>query len=539
MDGLAHKLLDPTGFFRGVELVSTRGTMGEADAVKTRRLADEVVACDRIDWLSITDNAGGNPMMSPTTLGKPILYAGQEVLIHLSCKDLNRNSLESTAWQLASEGFHNILALSGDYPGAGYHGHARPVFDLDSVGLLSLLQEMNAGLGVGRRRKDGKDRHLERTRFFVGAVTTNFKLHENEVVPQYLKLAKKIELGARFIITQVGYDARKQHEQLLYVKRRNLAHVPLIGSVYLLNVRTARFFNGGNVPGVVVSDALLETCQRQAGAPDKGRSFFRELAAKQSAILKGLGYRGSYFSGIHRFGDLEQILEIEATFGPDDWKDFAREVRFSRPGEFFLLAEDPATGLADEARLSPGYDASRRNRSGGLRLAYRFSKRMHDLAFTPGRGLAPLATRLYSRAKDTTQGPRGLRVVERLSKEAMFACKDCGDCSLPETTFLCPESQCAKNQRNGPCGGTRDGLCEAGEFECIWARAYDRRRSEGTELDLVSHAPVIQDHALRGTSSWANTYLGRDHMSKRTAEPKALPDTSSGPTGKGTVDAAS
>ena len=267
MDGLAHKLLDPTGFFRGVELVSTRGTMGEADAVKTRRLADEVVACDRIDWLSITDNAGGNPMMSPTTLGKPILYAGQEVLIHLSCKDLNRNSLESTAWQLASEGFHNILALSGDYPGAGYHGHARPVFDLDSVGLLSLLQEMNAGLGVGRRRKDGKNRPRERTRFFVGAVTTNFKLHENEVVPQYLKLAKKIELGARFIITQVGYDARKQHEQLLYVKRRNLAHVPLIGSVYLLNARTARFFNGGNVPGVVVSDALLETCQRQGGAP--------------------------------------------------------------------------------------------------------------------------------------------------------------------------------------------------------------------------------------------------------------------------------
>ena len=47
-------------------------------------------------------------------LGKPILYAGKEVLIHLSCKDFNRNGLESAAWELASEGFHNILALSGD-----------------------------------------------------------------------------------------------------------------------------------------------------------------------------------------------------------------------------------------------------------------------------------------------------------------------------------------------------------------------------------------------------------------------------------------
>jgi methylenetetrahydrofolate reductase (NADPH) len=458
-------------------------------------------------------------MMAPTTLGKPILYAGKEVLIHLSCKDLNRNSLESTAWQLASEGFHNILALSGDYPGAGYHGNARPVFDLDSVGLLSLLQEMNAGLGVGGRCREGPDHHLARTHFFVGAVTTNFKLHENEIVPQYLKLEKKIAAGAQFIITQIGFDARKQHEQLLYMRRRHLEHVPLVGSVYLLNRRTAAFFNGGNVPGVVVSNALLETCQRQGRSPDKGRGFFKELAAKQSAILRGLGYRGTYFSGIHRFADLEGILEIEETFSPDDWRGFAREIRFSRPGEFFLLAEDPATGLADGERLSPEYDASRKRRSGGVRLGYRLSKWVHDVAFTPGQGLAPLGTKVYRGAKDPAQGPGVLRVLERVSKDVMFGCKDCGDCSLPETTFLCPESQCAKNQRNGPCGGTRDGLCEAGEFECIWARAYDNRRSEGTELALLDHGPVIQDHALRGTSSWANTYLGRDHISARAGEP--------------------
>ena len=75
-------------------------------------------------------------------LGKPILYAGKEVLIHLSCKDFNRNGLESAAWELASEGFHNILALSGDYPAAGYHGRGKPVFDIDSVGLLTMLPSM-------------------------------------------------------------------------------------------------------------------------------------------------------------------------------------------------------------------------------------------------------------------------------------------------------------------------------------------------------------------------------------------------------------
>jgi hypothetical protein len=113
------------------------------------------------------------------------------------------------------------------------------------------------------------------------------------------------------------------------------------------------------------------------------------------------------------------------------------------------------------------------------------------------------------------QGPRSLRVLEHASKAAMFGCKDCGDCSLPDIGYLCPESQCAKNQRNGPCGGTRDGKCEVYDFECIWARAYDRMKYEGCEQDLLAHAPVIQDETLRGTSSWANALLGRDHTSKR------------------------
>src|SRR6266705_3244868 len=121
-------------------------------------------------------------------LGKPILYAGKEVLIHLSCKDFNRNGLESAAWELASEGFHNILALSGDYPAAGYHGRGKPVFDIDSVGLLTMLGA---------------------TDFFPGAVATNFKRYENEVVPQLLKLEQKVARGAKFIIAQIGYDARK------------------------------------------------------------------------------------------------------------------------------------------------------------------------------------------------------------------------------------------------------------------------------------------------------------------------------------------
>jgi len=105
-------MTDESRFLCGVELLSTRGTMGTATARRARALSSELVSFPHVHWVSITDNAGGNPMLSPMVLGKPILYGGKEVIIHLSCKDLNRNGLESEAWELASEGFHNILAAT-------------------------------------------------------------------------------------------------------------------------------------------------------------------------------------------------------------------------------------------------------------------------------------------------------------------------------------------------------------------------------------------------------------------------------------------
>src|SRR3984885_4592607 len=201
MQTLREKLLDSNRFLIAAELVSVPGSMAEKSAIKARIYANELVANPGIDWISITDNAGGNPQLAPLALGRPILYAGKEVVIHLTCKDLNRNGLESEAWMLNSEGFNNILAMTGDYPVSGNEGLARPVFDIDSIGLISLLRKMNQGLDTAKA--GGTAERLEKTKFCIGAVTTNFKLREGEVIPQYLKLAKKIACGAQFIINQI------------------------------------------------------------------------------------------------------------------------------------------------------------------------------------------------------------------------------------------------------------------------------------------------------------------------------------------------
>ena len=514
---LCEKLADPNQFLLGVELVTTRGTITDRQAIQSRSFATQLVHCPEVDWVSITDNAGGNPQLNPMALGKPILYADKEVLIHLSCKDFNRNGLESEAWQLASEGFHNILALSGDYPAAGYEGQAKPVFDIDSIGLLTMLDDMNRGLSRPKLGPNGSEKTMQATNFFAGAVATNFKRHENELIPQLLKLEKKIQCGARFIIAQIGYDARKSHEMLCYLKQRGHQHVPLVGNVFLLTASVARFFRKKTIPGVVISDRLFEECQQQAKSPDRGDAFFKELAAKQLAIFRGLGFAGGYLGGVHNIDDIHAITDLEASFAADDWKQFAREIQYPVQDEFYLYAQDSKTDLADPSRLNPVYESSlkHRTRNKNVTLGYRLSKLVHDLAFTPGKRLYNWGKAIYSSSSDSKQGPPLLRIIEHASKSAMFGCRDCGDCSLPDIAFLCPESQCAKNQRNGPCGGTRDGLCEVEDFECIWARAYDRLKYEGREQQLLEHAPAIQDESLRGTSSWANALLERDHTANR------------------------
>ena len=106
---LRQTLEQPDRFALGVELVSTRGTVAETRAGRTIAFARALAVHPRVDWVSITDNAGGNPQLAPAALGGPIRDAGRAVVIHLSCKDFNRNGLESEAWHLASEGFHNAL----------------------------------------------------------------------------------------------------------------------------------------------------------------------------------------------------------------------------------------------------------------------------------------------------------------------------------------------------------------------------------------------------------------------------------------------
>jgi methylenetetrahydrofolate reductase (NADPH) len=500
-------------FVHGVELVTTRGML-QAENAKIERFGHELMEADLFDFISITDNPGGNPMIAPECLGRPLLAKGHTVNIHMSCKDRNRNALEMRAWQLASEGFTNILALTGDYPVSGHEGSARPVFDLDAVGLLKLYSDMNTGLGVPSQKKGALPTALSRTGFFLSACVSPFKKYEAEYLPQFYKMEKKIRAGADYFILQLGYDSRKWAELLTYAAMRKIT-TPFLANIYLLNKGVAKLFHNEKIAGCVVSPALLEKATRAAESPDKGKAFFLEFAAKQWAIAKGLGFKGVYIGGTHKIDEIAKIKEMAEQYGTNDWKEFYKELSYPLPGEFYLFKQD-ASGLP----LPEYQDAYVTSKKPSRRFfdiviseppLYRVSRFMHMLLFNRNSPLYHVMRMFYRAIDGKKPIEKTCHALEHLSKVVLFGCRDCGDCSLPEIAYLCPEGKCSKNQRNGPCGGSRKGRCEVDEKKCIWRKAYSRLKPHNEEQEPFKGPVVVTDARLLNSSGWQNYYLGRNH----------------------------
>jgi methylenetetrahydrofolate reductase (NADPH) len=419
---------------------------------------------------------------------------GGQVLVHLSCRDRSRASLESLAFGLASEGLTDVLALSGDYPREGFGGLSRPVFDIDSVALLALLAHVGTTGST----------------FHAGCVVNPFKSVRRDLLPQLLKLALKVRAGARFVITQVGWDARSWHELVRWTQREGL-DVPLIAAVYVLGPGVARAFHADRVPGIRLGDGLRAIVEREAASPDRGRAWSLELAAMQVAVARHLGFAGVYLAGAHGAEEVARVLATSEAYDASDLPALAAEVSFPEPGAARLFEPAEHPHLASDR---PAATPRPRRRAP---LAYRVNRMVHEHLFEPSSPGFALGRAVYRRV-ETEHLSRPLHVLEQAVKIPMFGCHDCGDCSLPDIAYLCPESQCVKNQRNGPCGGSLAGECEVPGKPCIWAAAWERLEPFGEARTMLDRPPVLQDNALRGTSAWANAFLGRDHRGRTQAE---------------------
>ena len=511
---LLESLADPAAFTLTFELVPGRGARGQAiDRILS--LTKDIAADGRIQAVSITENAGGHPALSPETLGAEALELGLEAIIHLSCKDKNRNQIESLLFAWDRAGLRNLLVIAGDYPRAGFRGHPKPVFDLDTVQLLDQISALNNGVSC---RADGTfaPARFQPTSFCKGVAVSPFKETEAEQVTQYAKLHRKIAAGADFAITQLGYDPRKFQELLLYMKQNALS-LPVLGNVFIPSPQVARAMFRGEIPGCVIPPALYKRMEIEFSDSDRGKKARLLRGAKLLAVLKGLGCAGAHIGGPGlSFKEIDFLL-TEAGRREDNWRESCRDL-FSWPEDgFFYFRKDAATGLNQTEttlrrtkRPAPWFSAMRM---------------VHTLFFTRSGLFYPAMKRFFLWCADC-RFHGALNRMEHVMKFLAFGCRNCGDCTLAELGFYCPQSGCAKYLLNGPCGGSRKGWCEVypGEKVCFYVKLYRRLKTRGLEGSLQQGYVPPRNWGLHNTSSWLNFYRGVDHSGGDMREMKYCAD---------------
>ena len=501
------------------EFVPGRGKAGKAVDAAIDFAKDVQDGKLKAHAISITDQPGGNPAITSDIIGRDVQAKGVDALVHMSCRDLNRNAFEGRAMALSRAGISNVLVITGDYPQGGFQGHAAPVFDLDSVQAVKYLKEMNKGIEYPGM-KPGSVLKLPETNFTVAAAVSPFKYTEREMMPQLFKLERKVAAGADLIIPQLGYDMRKFHEVKRYMAARKL-NVPVLGNVYVLSYGAAKAMNSGGVPGCTVPEALVARLAEEAKSEDKGKLARMERAARMVAIFKGMGFNGVHIGGFAlKTEDFKFIIE-EGLKMADRWKEFLPEFIFDDKGLFYAYPAPQDYGRFDETK-----DAINQPAPSNASFMYGMSMCFHRMIFEPGTIGCRFMQGYFNAINGHKIISRVSHAMEEAAKIPLFDCQDCGDCALSEMAYCCPQGKCAKQQRNGPCGGSAKGMCEVypDSKKCIWTVVYERLKRSGKLEDMRSKYMPPRMNELDRTSGWANYFTGTDHQklpnSRKSAEKK-------------------
>ena len=497
--------LEKKQFFCTAELVLGR----DHNVVEAETFVKEAAAtAEGIKIISVTDLPGGNPALPPEAFVSAIKEKGLTPIAHLTGKDGNRSFLEGRLHSLARMGVENILALTGDAQKEGFTGRAKPVYDLDSVLILWLLQAMRKGIeyNLGPRTV-----HSTPFDFFAGAVVNPYKVHESDLMMQLYKLQLKIAVGAQYIIPQLGYNLRKLYEMKQFLEREGLGSVPLLANVYIPTAKIAQMMQAGEVAGCVIPDELIKRLEKEK-KPER-----LERASLMVAAVKDLGFAGAHIGGFgiaHR--DFMTVADRAAAIG-SDWRNRMDELVIPYPHEFYLFPKG-------KGGLSDGTGQYQLNHTKPYAtISQRLSEFVHRHLIADGSLSARFfGSRLKMNGKaDSWRHGLWYRLLgpSSLYRKATLGCKGCGDCLQDYLDYAgCSMHWCYKELRNGPCGGSRiDGTCEAHPDQiCIWNIIYRGAQAMGDDPRKFAGTLIPpRDWCLDGTNALANRFVGLDNLGKR------------------------
>lgn len=211
---------------------------------------------------------------------------GLETIFHYTCRDRNLIGLQSDLLGAYAHGLRYVLAVTGDAVSLGNNPEASPVYDLDSIKLVNLINNMRKSL------------HLD---MHIGVA---FNPNHTDISGQVRRLRRKVEAGAEFVMTQPVFDADKVLEMCDAIS--DLSIPVYLGILPLVSKRNAEYLHN-EVPGIIIPDAV----RMRMDIEDKNKAQAEGIAiALETMRAAKKAVNGFYLiSPLHRYEISAAILK--------------------------------------------------------------------------------------------------------------------------------------------------------------------------------------------------------------------------------------
>jgi homocysteine S-methyltransferase len=279
-------------FVTMVEIVPPKGTNIEKELEGARFLKSVGV-----DAINIPDSPRASARMSNQALALLTQQkVGIETVLHYTCRDRNVLGIQSDLLGASATGIHNLICITGDPPKMGNYPDATAVFDVDAIGLVNIVHNLNRGQDIG-----GNPIGIG-TSFVIGVGANPGVPNIDEEIRRF---EYKVEAGAEYAVTQPVFDL-----SLLENFLRKIEHfkIPVLAGIWpLVSARNAEFMK--NELRVSVPDSILaRMCN--AKIPEAAREEGVNIAREMLLAVRGLVQGAQISAPMGRYSSAAHVMEV-------------------------------------------------------------------------------------------------------------------------------------------------------------------------------------------------------------------------------------
>jgi len=280
-------------FVTMVEIVPPKG-IDIAKEVEGARFLKSV----GVDAVNIPDSPRASARMSNQALSLLIQReVGIDAILHYTCRDRNVLCIQSDLLGAAAVGIKNLICITGDPPKMGNYPDATAVFDVDAIGLVNIVHNLNRGLDLGGNP-------IGTGTGFVIGVGANPGL--TDLDEEIRRFEYKVEAGAEYAVTQPVFDLRLLENFLKRIEKAN-CRIPVVAGIWpLVSARNAEFMK--NELRVSVPDAILERMAR-AQTPELARAEGVAIAREMLIAAKQMAQGAQISAPQGRYSSAVDVLE--------------------------------------------------------------------------------------------------------------------------------------------------------------------------------------------------------------------------------------